>query len=99
MEQIITIELLGEYFKFKVDPDSRINAGQVANRLVREVNQAASKFPEYARKTNKMAIVVSAALNIARQHEELSMHHGEFVSSVAGRAASMDRMISANLCS
>ncbi|MFP4573823.1 MAG: cell division protein ZapA [Desulfobacterales bacterium] len=98
MEQIITIELLGEHFKFRVDPDSSIDARQVADRLVSEVNQAASKFPVHAQKTNKMAIVVSAALNIARQHVELSMQHGEFVSSVAGRAARMDRMISAGSC-
>ncbi|MFO7930256.1 MAG: cell division protein ZapA [Thermodesulfobacteriota bacterium] len=98
MEQIITIELLGEHFKFKVDPDSRIDAKEVTDRLIEEVNQAASRFPSHARKTNKLAIVVSAALNIARQHVELSMHHGEFVNSVAGRAARMDRMIASSSC-
>lgn len=97
-EQIITIELLGEFFKFKVDPDSKIDTNEVTERLVSEVNRAASRFPLHAQKSNKLAIVVSAALNIARQNVELSMHHGEFVDSVVNRADRMDRMISSSSC-
>lgn len=98
MEQIITVELLGEYFNFKVDSDSRIDAKEVTERLVSEVNEIASRFPLHAQKTNKLAILVSAALNIARQNVELSMYYGEFVNAVAGRAARMDQMIASSSC-
>ncbi|MCF8025708.1 MAG: cell division protein ZapA [Desulfobacteraceae bacterium] len=98
MERIITIELLGEHFKFKVDHDSRVDTNEVVDRLVNEVNRAASGFPLHAQKANKLAIVVSAALNIARQNVDLSICHGEFVNSVATRAARMDRMIASSSC-
>ncbi len=98
MEQIITIELLGESFNFKVDQDSRIDAKDVTAHLVGEVNQVASRFPLHAQKTNKLAIVVLAALNIAKQHAELDMQFGEFVSAVAGRAETMDQMIVSSSC-
>ncbi|MBS3756888.1 MAG: cell division protein ZapA [Desulfobacterales bacterium] len=98
MEQIITIELLGEAFNFKVDQDSRIDAKDVTAHLVGEVNQVASRFPLHAQKTNKLAIVVLAALNIAKQYAELDMQFGEFVSAVAGRAETMDQMVVSSSC-
>lgn len=98
LEQIITIELLGEHFKFKVEQDSEIDAREVTQQLVREVNHVASRFPSHAQKTNKLAIVVMAALNIAKQNVELNMRHGEFLNSVANRAARMDQMIASSSC-
>ena len=98
LEQIITIELLGEYFKFKAEENSRMNARQVADHLVHEVTQVASRFPAHAQKTNKLAIVVSAALNMAKQHMELQQEHDDFLNAVADRAATMDRMIASSQC-
>ncbi|MBS0013319.1 MAG: cell division protein ZapA [Desulfobacterales bacterium] len=98
LEQIITIELLGEYFKFRADQNSRLDAREVADYLVTEVNQVASRFPAHAQKTNKLAIVVLAALNVAKQHMELKMEHDEFLESVASRASTMDRIIASNQC-
>lgn len=96
LEQIITIELLGEYFKFRADQSSRLDAREVADYLVSEVNHVASRFPAHAQKTNKLAIVVLAALNVAKQHMELKMEHDEFLESVASRASTMDRIIASN---
>ncbi len=93
LEQIITIELLGEYFKFRADEDSRMDAREVAAYLVKEVNQVASRFPLHSQKTNKLAIVVLAALNMAKEHMELQIQYDEFMQSVADRASRMDRMI------
>lgn len=98
MEKIITIELLGEHFKFKADKGREVDAEEVGALLVNEVNAVASRFPAHAQKTNKLAIVVMAALNIAKRYMELSVHHGEFVESVSRRADRMDRMLASRRC-
>jgi cell division protein ZapA (FtsZ GTPase activity inhibitor) len=98
LEQIITIELLGEYFKFRADKDSRMDAGEIAQYLVREVNQVASRFPVHSQKTNKLAIVVLAALNMAKQHMELQIEHNEFMQSIADKTLKIDRIIDSGLC-
>ena len=98
LEQIITIELLGEYFKFRADKDSPMDAREVADYLAAEVHQVASRFPAHAQKTNKLAIVVLAALNVVKQHMELKQDHDELLQSVASRALTMDQMIASSQC-
>ncbi len=93
METIITIELLDEQFKFKADENSAVDPREIALYLTEEIRQVETRFPAYARKTNKLAIVVTAALNIAKQNCELKNNHQHFLQSVATRAERLDRMI------
>lgn len=93
VETIITIELLDELFKFKADEDSVVDPQDIAIYLTEEIKQVEARFPAYARKTNKLAIVVTAALNIAKYNCELKHQHQRFLTSMATRAERLDRLI------
>ena len=93
METIITIELLDEQFKFKADENSTVDPQDIALYLTEEIKQVEARFPAYARKTNKLAIVVTAALNIAKQNCELKSQNTRFLHTVSTRAEKLDRLI------
>ncbi len=93
VEKIITIELLDEQFKFKADANSTVDPQDIAHHLIEEITQVEAKFPAYARKTSKLAIVVMAALNIAKNNFELQNHHSTFLNTVSTRAEKLDYMI------
>lgn len=92
MQQLITIELLGETFQFKVQEEDQ-NPGEIADYLVAEVDTISRQFPEHVKKTNKLAILVSAALNVTKKYFELKSHHLDFVSDVSHRAYKLDDML------
>ncbi len=92
MDQIITIELLGEIFKFRVD-EPGADAEKVAAHLVQEVGKVESQLPSHAAKTNKLAILALAALNISRQHLELSRKYSDLVGKIRGRAAKIGSLM------
>ncbi len=96
VEKIITIELLGEQFKFRAD-DDRLDPNVIAEFLTQEVEEVESHFPEYSRKMNKLAIVVLAALNIAKQNIELRNDQIDFLRSVATRTAKLDKIVESGL--
>jgi len=92
VQQLITIELLGETFQFKVQEEDQ-NPGEIADYLVAEVDTISRQFPEHVKKTNKLAILVSAALNVTKKYFELKSHHLDFVSDVSHRAYKLDDML------
>ncbi len=92
MQQLITIELLGETFQFKVQEDD-LNPKEVADYLTAEVAAVSRQFPEHALKTNKLAIVVAAALNMTKKYFELKTYHVDFVGDVSHRARRLDDML------
>lgn len=92
MEEIVSIELMGETFRFKTD-DNNLKTKEIANFLVREVQKVESQFPAHALTTNKLAILVLASLNISKQYLELADHYSDVLDSVASRAARLDSMI------
>ena len=90
---MITIELLGETFQFKVQEEDQ-NPREIADYLVAEVDAVSRQFPEHVKKTNKLAILVSAALNMTKKYFELQTNHLDFVSDVSHRAYKLDDMLS-----
>ncbi|NOY70131.1 MAG: cell division protein ZapA [Deltaproteobacteria bacterium] len=94
MEKIITIDLLGEEFKFRADDDDAAPE-MIADFLMKELKAVESGFPAHVKKTNKLAIVVLAALNIARQNIELKKGRQQFMSYVTGRANRIEQLIDA----
>lgn len=93
VKKIITIELLDEQFKFKTDENSIVDPQDIAHHLIEEITQVEAKFPVYARKTSKLAIVVMAALNIAKDNFELQNRHSTFINNVSTRAERLDFLI------
>ena len=92
MEKIITIELLGETFKFKAD-ENRKNLEEILSHLTQEVRKVEEQFPVHALKTNKLAIVVMAALNISKQFVALTNNHSDFLNSVSSRTSKLGEMM------
>ena len=92
MEKVITIELLGETFKFKAD-ENRKNLEEILSFLMQEVQKVEEQFPAHALKTNKLAIMVMAALNISKQFVALTNNHSDFLDSVSLRTSKLGEMI------
>jgi len=92
VEQLITIELLDEKFQFKVD-EGHVNPREVAEYLSAEIESVSEQFPKHALRTNKLAVVVSAALNITKQYFELKTNHSEVVANVADRTLKLDDLL------
>ncbi len=74
MDQVINIEILGQLFTFKTDSDES-DAGEVAKYVVKSVDQAKKQCAQKAVATDKWAILVLAALNIANDYVELQKKH------------------------
>ena len=96
VEKIITIEVLGEQFKFRAD-DDRLDPNLIAEFLMQELKQVESQFSAHARKTDKLAILAMAALNIAKQNIELKNNQTDILKSIATRAAKLDRIVESGL--
>jgi len=92
VEQVITIELLGETFKFKADENSK-SLEEILSFLMQEVQKVEEQFPAHALKTNKLAIVVMAALNISKQFVALTNNHSDFLNSVSSRTSKLGEMM------
>jgi cell division protein ZapA (FtsZ GTPase activity inhibitor) len=92
VEEIVSIELMGEIFRFKADDDN-LQTKEISDFLAQEVQKVESQFPTHALKTNKLAIMVLASLNISKQYLELADHHSVLLRSVADRTARLDNMI------
>lgn len=93
MEQLITIEVLDETFQFRVN-ETHLNSRAIADYLIAEIEAISKQFPRHTLKTNKLAIVVSAALHITRQYFELKSNHSDFVADVSHRAFKLDDLLS-----
>jgi cell division protein ZapA (FtsZ GTPase activity inhibitor) len=96
VEQRITIELLGETFQFKVN-EGDLNPREIADHLAAEVEVAARQFPAHVLKTNKLAVVMSAALNITKQLFEAKDNHREFLADVSHRTFLLDDLLNKSI--
>jgi len=92
VEQVIKIELLGETFKFKSE-ETRSNLKEILSFLLKELHKVEGQFPSHAVKTNKSAILVMTALNIAKQYVELANTHSDFINNVSSRVNKIDDMV------
>ncbi len=94
MEQILTIDLFGESYRFETDSNTE-KAKKVADFFVEEVmkaeSMAARKTPEMA----KFTILIIAALNIANQNFELKADYSKLIKSTSDRASDLLQMMDA----
>lgn len=70
MDHIVTIELFGKPYCFKSDAPKE-QAEAVADSLVRAVEKAEAQQPEDLKNMSRTAVLISAALNIANDYNEL----------------------------
>lgn len=85
MEQLLTIEILGQPFTFKTDSDIA-EAQEMADYVVHSVDQASSHFANKTQLADNRAVLVLAALNIANEYFELKKKHQQLLSDLSQRS-------------
>lgn len=70
MEQMITIEILGQRYTFKAD-DGLVDPQKVAHFLMEEVRKLETGQANQTADTNRFVMLLQAALNISSDHLKL----------------------------
>ena len=70
MEQLITIEILGQRYTFKAD-DGMMDPQRVADFLMEEVKKLETGLNDHTAETNRFVMLLQAALNISSDHLKL----------------------------
>ncbi len=96
MEQLVTIELFGQPYTFKAESEIT-EAKEVAESLVKEVALVETQQSGKASDITKLAVLISAALNIANENFELKRNYSELIQKLSERSASLIRTLSANM--
>lgn len=84
MEQLVTIDLLGQSYTFKTDSEV-VKAEEVADFLVKEVKKVESQHSLKTLDVTKVTILISAALNIANEKLEIKRNNSEFLNDISQR--------------
>lgn len=87
MEQVVTIELFGRPYTFKAESEM-VQASEVADYLVREVNKVQAQYTEQG-PISQMATLILAALNIANENLELRRSSGEVLNRLSMKSAAL----------
>jgi len=85
LEQLLTIEVLGQSYKFKTGTDYAA-AREVADLVVQEIGKASTLFSDKPAALNKKAILILAALNIAEEYIEIKKDYSELVQNISKRS-------------
>ncbi len=96
MEQLITIELFGQPYKFKSAPETD-NAQEVAEVLVKEVGRIQDQQSKEAPGITQIAILILAALNIANENMDLKKNYSTLQETVSRRSDTLKRLLDAEL--
>ena len=96
MEELITITLFGKPYNFKVESDI-LKAREVADFLVEEVSKVESQQAHKSSEVAKVAILISAALNIANEHIELRKNHTDLLKNISEKSTSLIRVLDAHM--
>ena len=78
MEQLLTIEILGQPFTFKTDSDIA-EAKEMADYVASSVSQASAHFANQPQVADNRAILVLTALNIANEYFDLKKNISSFL--------------------
>jgi cell division protein ZapA (FtsZ GTPase activity inhibitor) len=85
LEQIVTIELFGQPYSFKVESEIQ-TAKAVAELLVKEVDKVQLQQSEQSSTISNLTILILAALNIANENMELKENHSKFSHKICERS-------------
>ncbi|MEW6673456.1 MAG: cell division protein ZapA [Thermodesulfobacteriota bacterium] len=92
MEQTVTIQLFGRPYTFKAETEDS-KAREVADYLVNEVAKVEGKHTNQTSDISKLAILISAALNITNEHVELKRNHSSLLQDISERSANLIRLL------
>lgn len=95
MEQLLTIEVLGQPFTFKTDSD-KTDAKEVADYVVQAVNSIHAQGTK-AQLLDKRAILILAALNIANDYFNLHKKYQQLLQDIDHRSANLIQVLDTQL--
>ncbi|MDD2390814.1 MAG: cell division protein ZapA [Desulfobacterales bacterium] len=88
MEQLLTIEIFGQLYTFKTDSQDQ-TARAVADFLECEITRSEMQQSDLTKQTNKFAILLSAAMNIAYNHIELKKQYSDLTNDLSFRTTKL----------
>jgi len=92
LEQLVTIELFGQPFTFKTHSEGS-RAREIADYLTQEVARVENLQARKTSSKNQVAIMISAALNLAQENLELKSERAKLIHTVADRSESLIRKL------
>jgi len=97
LEQLVTIKLFGRPYTFKAESEAA-KAKEVADFLVNEVAKVEGRHNNKTSDIAKLAILISAALNIASEHIELKKNHSALLRDISERSAKLIGVLDEHEC-
>lgn len=99
MEKIVPIELFGQTFNFQAESDPE-KAREVADWIMEEVAKVETQHQAQSQQISRLAIMISAALNIAYDSIEMKRNENKVLKEISGRSTrlshKLDRWLSLN---
>jgi len=92
LEQLVTIELFGQPFTFKTQSEES-RAKEIADYLTQEVARVEKVQSHSTSSRNQVAIMISAALNLAQENLELKSERARLANTVADRSENLIRKL------
>jgi len=92
LEQYVTITLFGQPYSFKADSQVA-EAQEVADLLLKEVARVENEHSGHASQITKVAVLLSAALNIANENMELKRNRSKLLQDVSEKSARLLRKL------
>ena len=96
MEQLVTIELFGQTFKFKSENDPS-EAKEIINFLVNEVTKLEAQYSKESSNITKQTILVLTALNISNEYFGVKRSYHGLLQNLSERSAKLIKELDANL--
>jgi cell division protein ZapA len=96
LDQLLTIEVLGQPFTFKTDSD-KTDAKAVADYVVQAVNSIHAQGKQKAQLLDKRAILILAALNIANDYFDLHKKYQQLLQDIDHRSANLIQVLETQL--
>ena len=85
MEKIISLELFGQTFNFQAESDPE-KAQEVADLLKKEVIKVEEEHKAGTQPVSRLAILLSAALNIAHDSHDLKKNENSVLEKISERS-------------
>jgi len=85
VDQVLTLDILGQPFTFKADVDVA-DAKAVADYVVESVDRARSQCAQKTAGIDKRAILILTALNITNEYFELKKRHQRLLDDLNQRS-------------
>lgn len=96
LDQLLTIEVLGQPFTFKTDSE-KTDAKAVADYVVQAVDSIHAQGTQKAQLLDKRAILILAALNIANDYFNLNKKYQQLLQDIDHRSANLIQVLETHL--